>query len=492
VRLPTRSRGEALNQLAGLILEDGRTWGAAATKVQRADAEAILDADAKRRFHFITRARGYSKTTDLGACAIAVLLAQAPPASKSYAVAADQAQARLLLDAVEGFVRRTPGLSAALDVAAWKITSRSSGASLEALAADSAGVWGLLPYFVVADELCEWGTTGAPKRIWEAITSAMPKTGGRLVAITTAGSPSHWAKRVRDHAEKDKLWRLSETKGPPPWMPQELLDEQRRRLLPSSFARLFQNEWTSAEDSLVDADDLRACVVLDGPLPPEAGRRYVVAVDLGIKRDASVAVVAHAENVTTVPPGEVEARTVAARVVLDRIEVWRGSRERPVELRVVEAWIREASAAYLHAQVVLDPWQGIGLAQRLRSAGVRVEEFTFSAQSVGRIAATLHRLLRDRLLALPDDEELLDELANVRLRETAPGVVRMDHDSDKHDDRAIALAMAAAVLLERPVGNVGEASTGGDGDMRAVLGDREALADRSGQLAPGLSYGMDF
>jgi hypothetical protein len=52
--------------------------------------------------------------------------------------------------------------------------------------------------------------------------------------------------------------------------------------------------------------------------------------------------------------------------------------------------------------------------------------------------------------------------------------------------------MAAATLLEWPVGNVGEASTGGDGDMRAVLGDREALADRSGQLAPGLSYGMDF
>jgi hypothetical protein len=85
----------------------------------------------------------------------------------------------------------------------------------------------------------------------------------------------------------------------------------------------------------------------------------------------------------------------------------------------------------------LDPWQAIGLLQRLRSRGVRVEEYTFSATSVGRLASTLHLLIRNRLLALPDDEELLDELRNVRLRETSLGVVRIDHDADQHDDRAI-------------------------------------------------------
>ena len=45
-----------------------------------------------------------------------------------------------------------------------------------------------------------------------------------------------------------------------------------------------------------------------------------------------------------------------------------------------------------------------------------------------------------------------DELANVRLRETSPGVYRMDHDPDKHDDQAIALALALAAnhLITRP------------------------------------------
>jgi len=48
---------------------------------------------------------------------------------------------------------------------------------------------------------------------------------------------------------------------------------------------------------------------------------------------------------------------------------------------------------------------------------------------------------------------LLDELATVRLRETSlPGVVRVDHDSGRHDDMVQALGFAVTALLERPGG----------------------------------------
>jgi len=67
---------------------------------------------------------------------------------------------------------------------------------------------------------------------------------------------------------------------------------------------------------------------------------------------------------------------------------------------------------------------------------------------VGRLATTVHLLLRDHRFALPQHAHLLDELANVRLRETSPGVYRMDHAPDKHDDQAIALA--ANHLITRP------------------------------------------
>jgi phage terminase large subunit-like protein len=137
-------------------------------------------------------------------------------------------------------------------------------------------------------------------------------------------------------------------------------------------------------------------------------------------------------------------------VVLDRINTWTGTTEHPVQLGDVEKWLTQACTSYHPATVVLDPWQAIGLAQRLRRRRIRVEEYTFSASSVGRLATTIHLLLREQRLALPPNEQLLDELANVRLKETTPGVYRMDHDPDKHDDQAIALALAANHLITLP------------------------------------------
>ena len=205
-------------------------------------------------------------------------------------------------------------------------------------------------------------------------------------------------------------------------------------LTEAQFAQLHLNRWVEGEDRLTSVDDLRACVTLDGPLAPQQGVRYAAGVDLGLKHDRSVAAVCHLDG---------------SRVVLDRMQVWVGTRRKPVRIENVKAWLLEAQRVF-GAEVVLDTWQAVQLAQGLRDEGIRVHEFTFSSQSVGRLAMTLHRLLRDRALALPDDPELLEELANVRLRETSPGVLRMDHDPDKHDDRAIALALAAHHLLNRP------------------------------------------
>jgi hypothetical protein len=141
--------------------------------------------------------------------------------------------------------------------------------------------------------------------------------------------------------------------------------------------------------------------------------------------------------------------TVGERMVLDRIQTWTPRGGQHVQLADVEEFIAQAARSF-GAPVVVDPWQAVGMAQRLRERGLLVEEFAFTATSVGRLAMALHGLVREHALAIPDDPELLDELANVRLRETSPGVYRMDHDPDKHDDSAIALALAAVWLLQLP------------------------------------------
>jgi phage terminase large subunit-like protein len=289
---------------------------------------------------------------------------------------------------------------------------------------------------VFVDEIAQWATTPGPQRLWEAVSTAVAKTSqARMVVLTTAGDPAHWSHKVLEHAEADPMWRVHQVPGPAPWMEQDRLDEQRRRLPEASYRRLFLNEWTEAEDRLTTIDDLQACVTLDGPQAPQPGNRYVIGLDLGLTSDLTAAVVCHlAEDA----------------VVLDRINTWTGTSEHPVQIGDVETWITQACITYHPATVVLDPWQAIDLAQRLKRKRIRVEEFTFSAASVGRLATTVHILLREHRFALPQNTQLLDELANVRLRETSPGVYRMDHDPDKHDDQAIALALAANHLITRP------------------------------------------
>lgn len=431
---------DGLDLLAALVLADGARWGERATADQWDDARAVLQG--RVPYHFLTRPRGGSKTTDQAGIVLSAILTQLPPASRCYGVAADRDQARLLLDAADGFCRRTPLLAGQFSIQAFRIVHHHTRTTFECLPADAASTWGLLPALVVVDELAQWESTRGPRAVWEAVASAVAKDpAARLVVLTTAGDPAHWSRAVLEHAMADPLWNVHEVPGPAPWQDPDRLEEQRRRLPASAFARLFLNEWTGAEDRLATVDDIRACVTLDGPQPPRSGRRYVIGLDVGLVSDRTVAAVCHAEGVQgTVPPRQ--------HVVLDRMRAWQGTRADPVRLAEVEGWVLEAARTY-RARVVLDPWQSVSTAQRLRGRSVPVHEFTFSSASVGHLATTLHVLIRDHALAIPDDPDLIEELANVRLRETAPGVLRMDHDPDRHDDRAIALAMCAARLLER-------------------------------------------
>lgn len=73
--------------------------------------------------------------------------------------------------------------------------------------------------------------------------------------------------------------------------------------------------------------------------------------------------------------------------------------------------------------------------------------FNFTPATVSRLALTLHQLIRQHELKLPNDPKLRDELANVRLIQPSPGTYRLDHDAGRHDDRAIALGIAAHHLL---------------------------------------------
>jgi phage terminase large subunit-like protein len=467
---------DALAVLFALRLEDDRRWREAAADWQLADAVAVLGSDREQCLHWFSRPKGASKSTDLAGFSIAWLVTEAPALSEGFAVAADEEQANRLLDKARGFVARTPELQGRVKVEARRIVG-PNGARVQALAADVAGSEGLLTPWVVLDELPNWLSTNSARAMWTSIVSAIPKWKGmRLTVIGHAGDPAHWSYRQLEGARSSAQWNVHEIPGPLEWVSEADLQEQRRLLLPSEYARRHENLWVASEDRLASLDDLRECVTHDGPLAPRDGVRYVAGLDLGVKRDSTVLAVCHAEG-----------RGDDRRVVVDRVQAFTPTRSQPVDLAVVEEAVRTVAREYRHAQIIMDPWQGLLLARNLRSSGVRVEEFTFSAGSVGRIALTLFNLLRDRRIALPDDADLLDELANVRLRQTSPGVVRLDHDSDRHDDRAVAVALAAHQLADR--GPVGPTTTSAQAARRTRFVSSVGESRPVSSVTPRLSGG---
>lgn len=466
----------ALALLASLVLEDGRRWGEAAEPVQWRDAASVLDVDGPRR-HWLGRSRGYSKTTDTAGLTLAMMLTQLAPGAAAYAGAADKDQARLLADKIRGFVQRTPELAGALTVQSYRVVAERNGVVLEVLAADAASAYGLTPALLVIDELCQWPGSPNAREFFTALTTALPKVpDARLVVMSTAGDPAGWPRKVYDQALKSSLWRVSEVHGPAPWQSAAEIAEQEAALMPSMFRRLFHNEWTASEDKLVDPSDLDAAMVLNTPQSPDPDRQYVAGLDVGLKNDRTVLVVGHAERV---PDGDGH---LSVRVDIDHLVRWRGSREHPVQLEDIEAAVLEVWRRY-RPRILVDPWQAAGLVQRLAGRGVRISEFPFTTQSVGRVAHGLYSLLRSRRIRLPRlDDTLREELLNVRLRESAPGVFRLDHDSGRHDDQAVAIGLVAQDLAAGPPDSAASF-------LRALSG----VGPATGSVDPGgPQHGIDF
>ena len=382
----------------------------------------------RRPYHFITRARGYSKTADLSGVALALLLTL-PAQSRCYWLAADEDQGRLALDSISGYVQRTLILRGAITVRSSRVEATPTGSALEVLAADAPSAWGLRPAAVFVDEFAQWPETTNARRLWEAVSSAVLKvSGARLVVITTAGSPTHTAAKVLDHAKTSRLWRVSETAGPPPWTSAERLAEQRARLPAGVYEQLFENRWVHAEGAFLDPEALADCTSLAGPALHRERHRYVAGLDLGHTNDRTALAIGHRED---------EA------VVLDRLTVWDPPVSfEDVERQTYEAWQRFRFA--LHA----DPWQALHVLERLRSRGLHAKERTFSPAFKQRLASTLLQAVNDRALRLYPDDELRDELLALEVRQNAGGAWTFDHRSGGHDDRAVALALMLVAALE--------------------------------------------
>lgn len=463
------------------------TVGNMLTPVEYEDACSILKPEpGGPRRHWIGRAKGYNKTRSVAGMSLSALLTLFPSNSDQhgYVAASDADQAGLIRQSIRSFVDHTPGLAGEVVIERNKITAPRRGTELYVLAADTAGSHGLRPLWLVVDELANWRDEAGRREFFDSLWAGLPKVPGSSgIVITTAGSPSHFARDVFEAAKRDRLWRVSDVHGPPPWADPAEIESERLRLPESTFRRLWLNEWSEADDAIADAADVDAACTLTEPLPPQPEVRYVLTLDLGVKKDRTVAVIAHAAPGTTPAGGR--------HVIVDRMEVWTPKPLRPVSLDAVRQWIEYHTRLYNFAGVHYDPSQALLLVEQLRLAGIRCHEFVFSGTSVSELATSLSQALRARRITLPADAELKKEILSVRLRESAPNVLRIDtRTSRQHDDRVIAVAMACRILTTTSGGGRPFLLT--DEELRASKALDAQLwhgAPKAVQVIPGRGFG---
>lgn len=424
-----------------LVLDGGKRWAEVAAAWQWSDVLAILD-EAAVRYHMLVRSRGSSKSTDLAAVLIAVMLTRMPDGARLFIVAADRDQGRLVLTAMKGFVVRTPILKGTLEFSAYRATVPGRDIVLEVLSSDAASSWGLIPDFVVVDELGQWRETSQSEELFESIRTSLLKRNADLVVITTPSFPEHFAFAVREHARVDESWRLHEVSGPPPWSDPAALAEQRRALPESSYRRLYQGEWIQTDDGLGSFAEFQA-LSHEGSLDPQPGVSYFIGVDLGAVGDPAAVAICHVE--ADVREGHEFPKL---RAVVDVVETWVGTPESPVRLAEVRDWLLAEARRYNGAHVSFDSWEAVGMAQELQGQGIRAEVVQPTPQSKSQLALGLIAAIREQALALPDDPALLREFSRARVRASSTGNHWIDHNPGEHDDRVIAVGLAVMKALE--------------------------------------------
>lgn len=388
---------------------------------------------------YLERPRGHSKTSDL-AVMVSWALAFAPRMLRGYAAAADQDQAKLLRDAIAKLLRLNPWLGQILAVnryAVFNIAESHPGrdSELTIISSDVGSSYGILPDFIVIDELSHWP---GGDELWASLLSAAAKRSTCMLQVISnagMGMGVSWQWNVREACRASANWHFSRLDGPvASWLSPADLAEQRRLLPPKAYNRLWLNAWQADVGDCLDLEDIEACVTLDGPWNGPCPEDSYACLDLGLRNDRS-ALVCLALNY--------EAR----RVRLLSCEGWappvRGGQ---VSLRTVRDACLDAYKRFGLMGIAYDPWQCELMAEELQSLGCKMYPKPFVPKFLDAMATALLSSFRNRTIDLFHDAALIRDLTRLSIIERQSGFkLQATRDHTGHCDRGTALAMGLAV-----------------------------------------------
>jgi phage terminase large subunit-like protein len=370
----------------------------------------------------------------------AVVLA---PGGEIYTLANDLEQSSSrVFRAVADILRASPLLADAVDITATRITFRSTSTTIQAVANDYAGFSGANPSLNVYDELAYYNSESS-RRLWdEGVPSPARRISFRL-SVSTAGfdgEPSplrdlydramekgeEIAADLRVHENMLCYW-THEMRAP--WQSPQWVSEMRRTLRPSQFARLILNQWTASESTFVELEQWDAITDPEmTPLLVKTSMPVWAGLDLGLKHD-STALVAVGWDGNRI------------RIVNHQVFIPREGETLDIEA-TAEAAVLSLKSRFAVREVRFDPWQGVGLSQRLTRAGVKMVEYPQHLSNLSLMGGNLLDLIKNKQLAAYPSEELRNAIAKTVIVESSRGF-RLGKAVKSHRvDIIIALAMA--------------------------------------------------
>jgi phage terminase large subunit-like protein len=371
----------------------------------------------------------------------------APPRGELYLLANDLEQSTSrVFKAVAAILAASPLLRRSTSITANRITFKSTGTTIIAVANDYRGFAGANPTLNVFDESAYY-VSESSHRLWaESVPSPARRISFRL-SVSTAGfegEPSP-LRELYDRAmtygcevapdlyvHENLLCFWSNRVGLAPWQTQAWTDEMARTLRGPQFRRLICNEWVSSESSFIEMPVWDSCVDPDTrPLAGDKSLRVWVGMDLGWKHDSTALVVVALD-------GDVIQ-------LVDHI-VFTPTKSTPLDVEATaEAAVRSIAERFDLACVGYDPWQAVDLTQRLTRAHLSMVPIAQSPQNQTPMASQLIDVLKQGRLRMYASRELRDAAAKTIVVESSRGYRLGKAKGSDRVDPIIALAMA--VLL---------------------------------------------
>ena len=432
-----------------------------------------LRADGRRvyRWAYISVPKKNGKTEILAAIGLYLLIGDGEPSPNIAVAAASEKQADLVFGAAKKMCELSPTLRAICQPFASEIhVPTIPGAVLRRLAAEGGTNDGPSYSAVLLDELHEWrGSKG--EDVWNILTNS---TGARrqplVVQITTAGydldticgrqyltgqavargeieDPAYlfWVVEAPvgcDHRDP-RVWEAANPSFGVT-VQAEFYEDQLLRKSEGVFRRYFLNQWTETEELAMPAGAWADC---QSPLELDRRKPLYVGIDFAQTRDSTAVV---------------RAQAIGDRIVM-RSRIW--SNPWPATDKRRDSWVidheqvanhlRELSRLYPKGAAAddrdrlitgpamfYDPARFELVAQTLRAEGLNMVRYDQTDLRMVPCAETFRELVVSGRLAHDGDQTVSAHVAAIRMVERPRGGWRIGKFPGRHNDAAVAAAIA--------------------------------------------------